>query len=1586
MKDDDQENLQKNLHKTDRVKIKILGPKPELVVPHSNSMNRPPRSESLPKESAKIVNSVTVSMNGRRKDVKSARDFGTNDGKAHHNILAHLDHEKIQREIYDCGKYPRYCPVRIDGIQTFAFMDSGNCLPNVISESFAAKLGFPRSSLRAIPKLRKVGTAKAASDLVVLGTTPRALKLRIGGSQRRIPFRPLVIENLAMEVNLGGPFMRRARIDQLHSQGVLSIDGTQVPVLTKRQCENAQISISSIIGEKNESVAYVANTINVPSQSACYLPLRVCFLDNLKMQKSPGFIEAGADFAHKSGVLPLQLAVVSPDENNLVWTSVWNPSDRAITIPEDLKFGEFSNSPDNRVFSIWNDPTTDSGMGKEEMEDPTDPGVLKRKQNEAKIRLSQITPSKLEATIKEFRLDESPFLQADSSLKEEAAKLLIEFDDIMGRDDRIGRTTLVEHDIDTGDLPPIRMKARPINPVQEEDLKRQLQQWLKQGIIKEANSEWRFPMVPAVKKNTDKLRWASDLRYLNASTRVDSFQMPDLSDNLSRLARSEVFSALDCSGAFLNVPLTDRAKERCCFGTPLGNYMFLFMPFGLTNAPATFSRLMQKVFENIPSNEALVFLDDALAHSKCPRKHLDILRRIFRRYRYAGLTLQPRKTHLFKADVDYLGYHVSKDGLSVVPDYVKVVRDWPLPSTAKEIQIFLGKTGYYRRFIKDYSKYAGPLSEYLKTAHAKGDFSSPLELSSEAKSCFEQLKMKLCEAPILAFPDFKSEEPFILDTDFSGKSIGAVLSQKQGGFERVIAYGAKKLLPRETNYSSNKGELLAVVYFIEKFKYFLSHRKFILRTDHQALKWLTTMKCPKGMYSRWQELLAHYHFDVKFREGDKHSNADCLSRISHAPSDDRFSEEGIGAIRLLPTDRVSAQDLRKFQEEDAELHDVKRWVLEGKRPSPEMERHLGPVQRSLLQVFPTLRMTESGILVVVDPIEKRERICLPDVLQERTIQLAHEFGHQGIGNTFHKIRKRFHFWNMAKKVELFVKCCLACQKKQGKAPDQKHTYVDVQTGYPGQVWAIDLVGPLEETDEGFKHILTAKDVFTRWIEAIPILSTDAETIARELEKEVFSRHGLPEQVHSDNAHNISGTVLQEICQQLGVKKSVTPDYNPKSNPVERAHRDLGSSLRAIMEETNQNWVACLPSALLALRTTKCRATGFTPFFLTYGRDAQLPVDLVVGSEPGRKLGPVQYANELYLRMNASFKIARKNQGELIDKTRKYYTKDSDVHFLDEGQKVWLYTPRLKKGESRKLHSMWSGPWIVSHKTSEVLRRIQTVGEWNSKKLDVVVSIDRLKPYFSHEKEPGAQVTDNLSWEDVALDDEEVDNGTLRNDRERGLVVQPQIQIQLPTNVPEIVDLNPPPESLSKSQEYMRQPPFNPEIFDGSIHSPTAPELSMSASSSSPMPTDAPTDDMDGQDPAPEEAAVEEPRIKPTLPPKKNPLVPRSVIVPVKRDLSEDLSNASTSSSIPPGDILLKKKLRRSERIRIKKLRQQVQKVIDDASTSDSNLVREEDLTPRRPKKKKPRRIPSDESSSIFALELSDLVQIIQTLQADLNNE
>ena len=485
----------------------------------------------------------------------------------------------------------------------------------------------------------------------------------------------------------------------------------------------------------------------------------------------------------------------------------------------------------------------------------------------------------------------------------------------------------------------------------EESLRQQMDRWLEQRVVEEADSPWSFPLVPVPKKNSKEVRWAVDYRKLKAVTKKDAFPLPNIADNLSRLSGSRVFSALDGARAFHAVHVRRSDREKTAFSSPFGQYQFVRMPFRLANAPATYSRLVARALRHLLSSEVLCYLDDTAIHSHDAWSHLCILRKVLAAFRASGLQISPGKAQLFRDPIKYLGHEINAQGISIPPDYTSVVKDWPIPDTLKMLRAFLGKCGYYQRFIENYSTISAPLVQY--TQQEQHDGIPHLHQDTEAIRAFRLMKKKLISAPILAYPQFQGE-PFILDTDFSADpgAIGGVLSQVQDGQERVIEYQARRLLPRERSYASTKGELLAVIFFLQYYKYYLLHRPFILRTDNRALTWIRSLDSPTGMILRWLEILASFDFTVQHRKGTLHGNEDSLLRAPHAPlptSEEEkvlVSDEAavIAAIQAPPG--FTTEEVKDHQDRDDHLRDVQKWKTE---PPFDIEKQLlSPDQRRLL--------------------------------------------------------------------------------------------------------------------------------------------------------------------------------------------------------------------------------------------------------------------------------------------------------------------------------------------------------------------------------------------------------------------------------------------------------------------------------------------------------------------------------------------------------------------------------------------------------------------------------------------------------------
>ena len=455
------------------------------------------------------------------------------------------------------------------------------------------------------------------------------------------------------------------------------------------------------------------------------------------------------------------------------------------------------------------------------------------------------------------------------SVRENIRDLLYEYSEVFSKDEwDLGWTDVVTHTIDTGDTKPIRQQMRRYPPAHLVAIDKQINDMRKQGIIEPASSPWASNIVLAKKKDGT-LRCCIDFRQVNDATKKDAYPLPRTDACLDAMSGCSYFSTFDLRSGYHQVKLQPEDSDKTAFITRRGMFKFKTMPFGLCNAGATFQRLMDLVLTGLNLEVCLVYLDDILVFSKTADEHLDRLIQVLKRLKEANLKLKPSKCKLMQREVAFLGHIVSGAGISTDPEKVRLIKQWPVPQDVRQLRGFLGLTGYYRRFVEDYALIATPLHNMTKK-------NCPFKWDAECHAAFEKLKHALSSPPILAMPD--EVGTFTLDTDASESSIGAVLSQVQGGLERVIAYAGRKLSRNEQNYCVTRKELLAVVYFTKHFRQYLLGRKFVIRTDHAALSWLRKTPEPLGQNSRWLELLGEYEFDIRHRSGTKHGNADALSR------------------------------------------------------------------------------------------------------------------------------------------------------------------------------------------------------------------------------------------------------------------------------------------------------------------------------------------------------------------------------------------------------------------------------------------------------------------------------------------------------------------------------------------------------------------------------------------------------------------------------------------------------------------------------------------------------------------------------------
>ncbi|KAI5151211.1 hypothetical protein ENBRE01_1973 [Enteropsectra breve] len=421
----------------------------------------------------------------------------------------------------------------------------------------------------------------------------------------------------------------------------------------------------------------------------------------------------------------------------------------------------------------------------------------------------------------------------------------------------------------------------PIPKFWEEELDQEVKKLLKNGITRPSSSSFASPIIP-VRKKSGELRLCIDFRALNDITLKDNYPLPRLDELIDELGGCSVFSILDATSGYYQISIDESDKPKTAFRWKNGLYEFNRMPFGLCNAPATFQRTMDIIFKDINGQYVIPYLDDIIIFSRNLEEHKEHLNEIFKRLQAAGIILNKKKCKIAQQEIKILGVVISKGIVKPDPDKIVALNEYKKPSNIRELRAFLGLVNYCRGFIENTALITGPLNNLLKGENKKS--TKIIEWNDELTLAFKQAKNTLHKNTMRYQPNFN--EQFILTTDASDKAIGAILSQRdKEGNEKIVHYFSKILDETQKNYCITDKELLAVVKGIDKFRRYLLGKKFILKTDHQALTFMKEAKNTNSRILRWSLRLQEYDFEIQYIKGEE-NGADALSRYSTEKEND----------------------------------------------------------------------------------------------------------------------------------------------------------------------------------------------------------------------------------------------------------------------------------------------------------------------------------------------------------------------------------------------------------------------------------------------------------------------------------------------------------------------------------------------------------------------------------------------------------------------------------------------------------------------------------------------------------------------------
>ncbi|CAF4895233.1 unnamed protein product [Pieris macdunnoughi] len=919
--------------------------------------------------------------------------------------------------------------------------------------------------------------------------------------------------------------------------------------------------------------------------------------------------------------------------------------------------------------------------------------------------------------------------------REEMSKakgLLKTFSDMFAtHDGDLGRTGVVKHRIETGTEAPIRLRPRRVPVAYEKNIDKMIAEMSNHNVIEASSSPWCSPVV-LVKKKDNSLRFCVDYRRLNDITKKDSYPLPRIDDTLDTLSGAKWFTTLDLKSGYWQVEIDSSHKEKTAFSTGKGLWQFKVMPFGLCNAPATFERLMEKVLSGLIGEACLVYFDDVVIIGKDFDDHIRNLQRVLSRLHKANLKLSAKKCLFFKRAVSYLGHIISEDGVRTDPEKIVAVKDWPVPKDKTEVRAFLGLCSYYRRFVRNFADIAKPL-------HRLTEQKRKFTWDGECEDAFNELKNRLCETPILGYPDQDGE--YVVDTDASGIGIGGVLSQVKGEHEQVIAYFSKSLSKPERNYCVTRRELLAVVKTLQHFSKYLLGRKFRLRTDHAALKWLLQFKNPEGQVARWIEQLQEYDFATEHRKGRAHGNADALSRrpceedCKHCT---RHEGREVAHVRILRTDTISpdwcGKLIQEEQQQDSDIKPILDWMKSSAiKPRWNDVASTSTTTKSYWAQWDSL-VLHNGVLCRKWENTRGDashlQLVVPRSKVRNILEMFHDGssgGHLGVKRTLLKIKERFYWIHCREDVEDWIRKCKACAAVKGPQTRTRAGMKQYNVGAPWERIAVDIAGPFPLTEKGNKYIMVVMDYFTKWPEVFAIPNQEAVTVAEILVNDVFSRFGVPLEIHSDQGRNFESLLFQEVCRLMGIHKTRTTPYHPQSDGmVERFNQTLERHLAKLVDSHQKDWDKYIPLFLMSYRSAVHETTNVTPALAMFGRQLRLPADIVTGRPPDTPESVTEYAADLRNKLHEIHEHVRASQSKISETTKIRYDRKTNHIEFKEGSQVWLHNPTKRKGKSPKLQADWDGPYTIITKINDVTYRIKKMSGLRSK--PKVVHINRLAPY------------------------------------------------------------------------------------------------------------------------------------------------------------------------------------------------------------------------------------------------------------------
>ena len=1025
--------------------------------------------------------------------------------------------------------------------------------------------------------------------------------------------------------------------------------------------------------------------------------------------------------------------LISADDQKLATIFLSNVGERAVELPRGVEIGLIEAAQEVRPWDKDKSPSVSR----------TCP-ILEAK---PKTASSQPSAERKKRILELLNLDHLP-----EALQVKYRALVMRFHEVFSCSEfDIGKCSIGMHKIPLkNENSAIFRKQFSLPHHQQLEVNRQLREWLSLALVRRTESEFNSPLFAVRKKTREgepqKWRIVQDFRDLNNETEKSNIRLPEVEESILSMCQDkpEVFSAIDLRSGFWNVPIHPDDQDKTAFFVKnQGQFAWTRAPQGLAYLPASFQRIMTRLFKSqLERNVSVIYLDDVLNFASNHTEMLAILEESFQLLLNAGFKINLEKTTLGAPRLTYLGFEVDKYGYRPDSTKTQAILKSPVPQTLKAVRAWIGMCNFYRKHIRDFSRVIQPLTALT----GGGRVWSGGELPATALRAFNEIKSRLCDRPILSYPDFNKQ--FFLFVDGSLGKIGEDLSGGLGAMlvqyddesklegPHCIGYASRTLLKSEKNYSSYLIESLAACFGVEKFDKFLLGQKFVLYSDHKPLLKVGTANHTRT-HERLKEILAQYVFELRHYPGAL-MPADLLSRFTQ-PTDSVETVHLTTLGGILGAGKIEER-LAKFQREQMEdpfvaelMCFVKTKKYNDKGNFKNLAKRYGP-SCFLRQGVLYIDLNRPGFM-------NQQCLVLPAMHHASVIAEAHGSkiaGHAKQFKTEERVVASYWWPSFRQDISDFIQDCAICNRLKplsGKnapflQPLEAATILNERIH-------LDLYGPLR-SNEGKQWVLVIIDSFSKFAAFAAISSKEPEQVADALFKNWVAVFGLPSCIVTDRGTEFRNKLMKNLTEEMGVEMRFCSTQQPRTNgQCEMMMKKIRSYLSSMCQDRPLDWAPFLPSCQLSWNSSVNKATKASPFSLLFGLEARSPMNSL--SLDARPFYSDDYQAELMKRLQIARKLARDNNMKYRSDYKDYHdSKNGNPYNWVEGQMVWLHSPELVK-VNPKIVSPYVGPFVILSVVSDHNVLIQHLQSKRTK----MVNVRRLRPYNVETKNLGRQSAEDV---------------------------------------------------------------------------------------------------------------------------------------------------------------------------------------------------------------------------------------------------